>query len=190
MPRLRSSVGTLSLLAVSTKGSLPTVIDPDVGASSPAMQFRVVDLPHPLGPSRVKNSPSSIVKLMSLSTATSPNCFDSLETCTSGIRVSLHEHARHGDEHGGYGYLDRGEGGNRAGVSLHPEVEHRGSDDPGVGRGEEQGRGVLLDHRDEHQDERADERRAQQRAQDAEERAEPVRAGGSCRVVQLVRRSA
>jgi hypothetical protein len=34
---------------------------PPVGASRPAMIFRIVVLPQPLGPSRVKNSPGAIV---------------------------------------------------------------------------------------------------------------------------------
>ena len=62
MPRLRSSGVRKTLLSVSTKVVPPTAIAPPVGCSRPAMQFSVVDLPQPLGPSRVKNSPSLMVK--------------------------------------------------------------------------------------------------------------------------------
>jgi hypothetical protein len=41
------------LRAVSTKVVPPTAMLPPVGCSSPAMQLSVVDLPQPLGPSRV-----------------------------------------------------------------------------------------------------------------------------------------
>ncbi|SKG36378.1 Uncharacterised protein [Mycobacteroides abscessus subsp. abscessus] len=39
----------------------PNRIRPEVGLMNPAIIRRVVDLPHPEGPSRVKNSPSAMV---------------------------------------------------------------------------------------------------------------------------------
>ena len=59
MPRLRRCGGT-SLTSVPL-----SAIEPAVSVSNPAMRFRVVVLPEPLGPSSVMNSPGSIVSEMS-----------------------------------------------------------------------------------------------------------------------------
>ena len=49
----------------------PTVIEPALIFSSPAIIRSAVDLPHPDGPTRIRNSPSATVRLRS-STATAP----------------------------------------------------------------------------------------------------------------------
>ncbi len=64
-PRLRPSGGTALRGFPSKKTWSPTRMVPDSGFSRPATQESVVDLPQPDGPSGVKNSPSSTVKLMS-----------------------------------------------------------------------------------------------------------------------------
>jgi hypothetical protein len=79
------------LRSASTKVVPPTAMRPPVGRSRPAMQFSVVDFPHPLGPSRVKNSPSRIVNEFCLSTVFVPNCLTSCSTTTSGILVALQQ---------------------------------------------------------------------------------------------------
>src|SRR5262245_16901979 len=130
MPRLRPSGGTKTFFEVSTKTLSPTAIAPLVGCSRPAMQFSVVDLPHPLGPRRVKNSPSWIVKSTLSRTVTSPNCLWSALTLTSGIfLLSFQEESGERDEGRGDRDLDGGECGDGAGVALHPEFEHRRADD-------------------------------------------------------------
>jgi hypothetical protein len=40
------------------------VIDPSVGAIKPDTMFRIVDLPHPLGPTKVRNSPAATSSVM------------------------------------------------------------------------------------------------------------------------------
>src|ERR1700682_4598575 len=47
---------------------------PPSGCSSPATMRKVVLLPHPLGPSRVKTSPWLMVRLRPSTAATEPNC--------------------------------------------------------------------------------------------------------------------
>ncbi|GIS34703.1 MAG: hypothetical protein Ct9H90mP5_11520 [Acidimicrobiaceae bacterium] len=46
---------------------------PSVGNSKPAIILSVVVFPHPLGPSKEKNSPSSMVKSTLSTAVTSPN---------------------------------------------------------------------------------------------------------------------
>ena len=43
---------------------------PEVGCTSPMMQFSSVDFPHPLGPTMVRNSPSSMSRLKSSTAST------------------------------------------------------------------------------------------------------------------------
>ena len=45
--------------------SPPIFSSPSVMSSSPAIMRSAVDLPHPDGPTRITNSPSSIVRSMS-----------------------------------------------------------------------------------------------------------------------------
>src|SRR6185312_17202067 len=110
------------------------------------MQFRVVDLPQPLGPRSVKNSPSFTSKSMSLRTLTSPNVLAMCETRISGILLLFHQEVRKTDDDGGDGDLDGREGRDRAGVALHPQLEHRRADDVRVRGGQEQRSRVLLEH--------------------------------------------
>src|SRR5579859_4566430 len=62
MPRLRDSAGRLSRAAWSKNTWSPQVMRPVSGCWKPAIDVRVVVLPHPLGPSRVSSSPSRTVK--------------------------------------------------------------------------------------------------------------------------------
>src|SRR5829696_1517857 len=66
MARLRS-LGSTSLTTLSSMRSSPSVM-----SSRPTIMLSSVDFPQPDGPTRMKNSPSSIVKL-ALSTATVPS---------------------------------------------------------------------------------------------------------------------
>src|SRR4051795_6921878 len=63
--------------------SPPRLIVPDVGNSSPAIMRSVVVLPQPDGPSRQKNSPSAMVKLVPRTAAKPPNCLNRVS-----IRIS------------------------------------------------------------------------------------------------------
>ncbi len=65
MPMRRRFSGTLIPPAESKKTWSPKTMRPRSGVSSPAMLRKVVVLPHPLGPSRVKKVPGSRVKLVS-----------------------------------------------------------------------------------------------------------------------------
>src|SRR3712207_2447702 len=122
MPRLRASGGRKTFRSVSTKVWSARAIRPEVGCSRPAMQLRVVDFPHPDGPSRVKNSPSSMVTETPLRTETSPNCLRRSETMTSGILAALlEEESGDAGEGGRDEDLDGREGRDGAGVSLDPE---------------------------------------------------------------------
>ena len=47
-------------------------IRPSVTGSRPAMAFIRVDLPHPEGPTRIRNSPDSMARLTSLRTRSLP----------------------------------------------------------------------------------------------------------------------
>ncbi|MNO06998.1 hypothetical protein D3C81_2290250 [compost metagenome] len=53
------SLGLMPLISASS-----TRIAPPLMLSRPAMQFIRVDLPHPDGPTRIRNSPSSIFSSM------------------------------------------------------------------------------------------------------------------------------
>ena len=50
----------------------PMLSSPEVMSSSPAIMLRVVDFPHPDGPTRMMNSPSGMFRLMSF-TPTAPS---------------------------------------------------------------------------------------------------------------------
>src|SRR5690242_4528506 len=65
MPTERCSTGTFSRALASNSVRPSTAMTPSSGVSSPAMQRKVVVLPQPDGPSRVKNVPGSSVKLAS-----------------------------------------------------------------------------------------------------------------------------
>src|SRR5260221_10852021 len=63
----------------------PHEITPPSGSRKPSIDISVVDLPQPLGPSSVKNSPSRTLKWTSFSTRRSPNNFVRPSTWISGI---------------------------------------------------------------------------------------------------------
>src|SRR5215813_9526894 len=65
MPTERCSTGTFTRALASNSVRPSTAMMPSSGISSPAMQRKVVVLPQPDGPSRVKNVPGSSVKLAS-----------------------------------------------------------------------------------------------------------------------------
>ena len=60
--------------------SPPIRISPDVGSSSPAIILSVVVLPQPDGPSSMKNSPSSTVKVEDRTAVKLPNSLRTLRT--------------------------------------------------------------------------------------------------------------
>ena len=61
---------SLGLTPLTTRS--PMAISPSVVLSSPAIMFSSVDLPHPEGPTRIRNSPSAMSMSMPLSTGTGP----------------------------------------------------------------------------------------------------------------------
>src|SRR4051812_10440749 len=64
---------------------------PTVGRSKPATRLRSVDLPQPLGPTRVTNEPSGISRSMSRSTgAARPKLLLTLSKRTEATRSALH----------------------------------------------------------------------------------------------------
>src|SRR5262245_22688009 len=65
MPTERCSTGTFRRTLASNSVRPSTAMTPSSGVSSPAMQRKVVVLPQPDGPSRVKNVPGSSMKLAS-----------------------------------------------------------------------------------------------------------------------------
>src|ERR1700754_4285992 len=88
MPTSRRLAGTYTRSETTTVSARRTV--PASGRSKPAMQRSVVVLPQPLGPSRVKNSPSGTSKLTwstALNAASEPdagNVLDSSSTTITG----------------------------------------------------------------------------------------------------------
>src|SRR6185312_7785165 len=68
MPKPRSSGASSSIRRSSSQ------IEPPVSGSSPARQFRAVDLPQPDGPSRAMNSPRWTVRDTSFSAFRVPKC--------------------------------------------------------------------------------------------------------------------
>ena len=69
-------------------GSPPTEMPPSVGSSKPAIIRKVVVLPHPLGPSSEKNSPSRISNVRSSTATKSPNRFVMFVSVTAALRFS------------------------------------------------------------------------------------------------------
>src|SRR5206468_2309085 len=65
IPTLRLSGGMFTRLAASNAVVSPKAIRPALGVSSPARQRSTVVFPHPLGPRRMRNSPSSMCRLRS-----------------------------------------------------------------------------------------------------------------------------
>ena len=86
MPRFRLCAGT-STFSVALEMSLsPTWTSPPSGVSKPAMMFKVVVLPQPLGPSRVSSLPLGTSKETPSTAVTSPNLLTSFSTRTFCIR--------------------------------------------------------------------------------------------------------
>src|SRR4029453_15582881 len=69
----------------SVTSRLSMVIEPSPTASKPATQRRSVDLPQPEGPTRTRNSPSRMARLMSCSTRTGPKDFCRLAISIAAI---------------------------------------------------------------------------------------------------------
>src|SRR3990172_8929735 len=67
----------------------PMRISPAVGSSSPAIIRRRVVFPHPDGPSRTRNSPSSVERSTPLTASTSPKCFVMFLVSTVAMRYPL-----------------------------------------------------------------------------------------------------
>src|ERR1700745_3504601 len=73
------------------------MIWPLVGRSKPAIIRSVVVLPHPDGPSRVKNSPAGMSRSMPATATCSPNFFVSPSSWIApGIGLDLHGGERRG----------------------------------------------------------------------------------------------
>src|SRR5437773_5033224 len=72
---------------VSVMSSPPTRISPLVGSSKPAIIRKVVVLPEPLGPSRVRSIPLSILNDRSSTTRVAPNALTSPRTSSVAARI-------------------------------------------------------------------------------------------------------
>src|SRR4051812_9530511 len=57
---------------------------PASGAMKPAIMFSVVDLPHPLGPSRVTNSPCATTRSIASTAVVVPNRLVRPASCSAG----------------------------------------------------------------------------------------------------------
>src|ERR1700681_2424773 len=148
---------------------------PRSGRRSPAMAMRVVDLPHPLGPSRVRNSLSCTVTLRSLRTSVSPKDLVSPVMKMSGISASPEEAG--GEESAGNSHdrgsdqdLDHGQGRDRPDNALMEAVEHGDAHDLAAGVHEEQRRVVVVEDGYEYEDEGRDQGRFEEWHHDAAHR--------------------
>ncbi len=83
MPTPRSA-GGISFIRVS-----PIIKSPLVMVSSPAIMRSRVDFPQPDGPTKTTNSPSSMSRLISFDTTTSPQAFVTFLSCTLAMPFSL-----------------------------------------------------------------------------------------------------
>ena len=75
----------LSLGGRSVTSRSPMRTDPSVGMVRPATVSIVVDLPHPEGPTSVRNSPSRISRFMSLTATVSSYRFVMLSSVTDAM---------------------------------------------------------------------------------------------------------
>src|SRR3954454_23707617 len=163
---------------------------PASGVWNPAIDMSVVDLPQPLGPSRVNSSPSATSNETSSSARLSVNCLTRDSTWISGIVSCRHadledDPAEEQHEHRDAALHHR-ERRDRADDPLQERVEHRRSDDFRPGTYEKERRVVVVEDLDEHQDERGEERRLEQRHHDAPARAPPAGADRAARAVELL----
>src|SRR5262245_53569363 len=102
---------------------------PLVGWSSPAMAPRVVDLPHPDGPSRVTNSPSATWMLTSSIALTGPNRLCRFSISNSAIQLHSEKSARRRHADSDHQDLDGRQRGHEADLALRPGLEQRCPDD-------------------------------------------------------------
>src|SRR6266545_1402850 len=190
MPRLRRSAAMLRRRSASKNASSPTAIRPSSGVWKPAIDMSVVDLPQPLGPSRVKSSPSTTWNVTSSSARWSPNCLTSPSTWISGIVSSgwadleqagadRQDDHRHGDLH----HRERRHG---ADDPLDEARQHGGSDHLVARLHEKERRVVVVEDLDEHEDERREDRGLEQRQYDLSARRPPAGSDGSPSPVELL----
>src|SRR6266540_789959 len=189
-PRLRRSAGTSTPRSASKTTFPPTAMRPSSGVCRPAIDISVVDLPHPLGPSRVKSSPSPTWKLTSCSARCSPNSLTSVSTRMSGIVTSSDpelEDARADGEHDdGDGDLHHRQRCDGADDALDERREHGRPDHFGPRLHQEERGVVVVQDLDEHEYERREDRRSQQRQHDPSARRPPARADRAARAVELL----
>src|SRR5579859_5098266 len=197
MPRFRCSAARSTFPARSKKIRSPQEIVPSSGRWKPAIDISVVVFPHPLGPSRVRNSLSRTVKLTLLSARPCarprPKVLLKPATVMSGMTVSSDPGSsdpgreqpasgRDGDHR--YRDLHHGQRRDGPGRALTQGIQHRDAHDLVAGSDEEQGRVVVVQDRDEQQDERREQRGPQDRQDDPGHRRPPARAAGASRLVQ------
>src|SRR5258708_11356364 len=132
MPRLRASAGSEIPRSWSTNVRSPHSMRPASGSCRPAIDINVVDLPQPLGPRSVKNSPSRTPKLSRSSARCPPYVFVRPSTLISGIappEVLSQEPRRDGDDDDRRGQLHHRQCGNGTDDPLLEELQQRHSDD-------------------------------------------------------------
>src|SRR5260221_13971855 len=104
---------------------------PASGCWKPAIDISVVDLPQPLGPRSVKNSPSRTLKSTQSSARVSPNDFASPVTRISGIATSQarpQEPCSHEDDSNRRDQLHHRQRRDGTDRPLLEELQHRDSD--------------------------------------------------------------
>src|SRR5258705_13845332 len=120
---------------------------PDVGAMKPAITLRMVDLPHPDGPSRHTNSPSPTERLMSSSTLMLPPSRSNTMPIPTALSLALSAGAASGRVRPllviGISPTDRGDSLKRADADIEQEPDdanhhhtrpHEGGSVPAVPR--------------------------------------------------------
>src|SRR4051794_29823730 len=139
---------------------------PSSDRSRPAIAASVVDLPHPLGPSSVRNSPSPTVNEILSTARIAPNILTSPSTRNSAIDPHSQQAACDIDEQEGQPNLDRRQGGDGAVVAVLPELQYGGADHLAARREQEHRGDILLEAQDEDQRETGEQCRTDQRDQD------------------------
>src|SRR6516225_4198566 len=189
--------------------TLPPIYNsPDVMSSSPAIMLRVVDFPHPDGPTRMMNSPSAMSRLMSF-TASAPSgkrllmCSSMISAtlcslsplsrlaldragCQPGDDPPLEEQHEDDDRNGDDDRGGRDRPGGHRELRTAGEERQRGRCRPrGDRRGQREGQQELVPAEQEHQDGGGDHAGRRERGDDPEEGLEGGRAVHLGRLLQL-----
>src|SRR5438105_14758389 len=177
MPRPRAFGGTKRFFCDEKTSSPPIAISPSRGRSRPAIERRVVVLPQPLGPSRVKSLPGGTPNATSCAarigwprsptySVQSPFTVSKSELPDSELAAEPlrreHQHEEREDQH----HAERGE---LDILAVLPQLPDHDRHHLGAGAVEQDGARELADRDDDDVDPPGDEARFQQRQDDAPE---------------------